>query len=358
MAFLTDVEEPSSALRALREDRVKIAVSAALLTLLFSRIDVDRLWTGARNASITWLAIALLLYFANVLAGIWRWWLLLDAQDVHVAPLTLLNSMLVALFFNNFLPSNIGGDVIRIRDTARPAGSKTLATTVVLVDRALGFLGLVLVAASGATIAALRCITDRCPSGQSGSGPDFSSAWGLRRRCCWLRPARRLLQPLTVLHPEWVGDRIEKLTTVLARFRDRPSALIICFCSAVFVQALGIVFYVAVAYALHVNIAPWDLAVIVPIATVVQMMPVSINGFGVREATYSFYFARLGLPIELALLVSLVATGLTMLFSVSGAAVYISRRHRAGQLPSRARPRSRRTVAWSNILCVGRAIGP
>ena len=39
---------------------------------------------------------------------------------------------LVALFFNNFLPSNIGGDVIRIRDTARPAGSKTLATTVVL----------------------------------------------------------------------------------------------------------------------------------------------------------------------------------------------------------------------------------
>ena len=322
-------EEPSSApSRRYAVIGVKIAVSAALLTLLFSRIDVDRLWAGARNASLAWLAIALLLYFANVLAGIWRWWLLLDAQDVHVAPLTLLNSMLVALFFNNFLPSNIGGDVIRIRDTARPAGSKTLATAVVLVDRALGFLGLVLVAASGATIAASSLHHGPMPIWPVWLWAGFLICAGTAAPVL-LAPSGfgRLLQPLTVLHPEWVGDRIEKLTTVLARFRDRPSALIICFCSAVFVQALGIVFYVAVAYALHVDIAPWDLAVIVPIATVVQMLPVSINGFGVREATFSFYFARLGLPIESALLVSLVATGLTMLFSVSGAAVYISRRH-------------------------------
>jgi uncharacterized membrane protein YbhN (UPF0104 family) len=307
---------------------VKIAVSAALLTLLFSRIDVNRLWAGARNASPRWLAVALLLYLANVLASIWRWWLLLDAQDVQVAPRTLLGSMLVALFFNNFLPSNIGGDVIRIRDTARPAGSKTLATTVVLVDRTLGFMGLVLVAASGATIAA--------GSLHHGPTPIWPAwLWAGFLICAataapvLLVPAGvgRLLQPLTLLHPEWIGDRIEKLTTVLARFRDRPSALIICFCSAVFVQALGVVFYVAVAYALRVNVAPWDLAVIVPIATVVQMMPVSVNGFGVREATFSFYFTRVGLSIESALLVSLVAAGLTMLFSLSGAAVYIARRH-------------------------------
>src|SRR5207247_1535821 len=151
---MSEEQLPSAPSRRYAVIGVKIAVSAALLALLFSRIDVDRLWAGARNASLSWLAVALLLYLANVLAGIWRWWLLLDAQSVQVAPRTLLGSMLVALFFNNFLPSNIGGDVIRIRDTAGPAGSTTLATAVVLVDRALGFMGLVLVAASGATIAA------------------------------------------------------------------------------------------------------------------------------------------------------------------------------------------------------------
>jgi len=83
----------------------------------------------------------------------WRWGLLLGAQDVHVSHTALLSSYLVAIFFNNFLPSNIGGDVVRIRDTARPARSKTLATTVILIDRVLGMLGLVLVAAIGATVA-------------------------------------------------------------------------------------------------------------------------------------------------------------------------------------------------------------
>ena len=64
-----------------------------------------------------------------------------------------------------------------------------------------------------------------------------------------------------------------------------------------------------------------------PISFVVQMLPVSVNGFGVREATFSFYFTRLGLPIESALLLSLVAPALMMLFSLTGAAVYVARGH-------------------------------
>ena len=86
------------------------------------------------------------------------------------------------------------------------------------------------------------------------------------------------------------------------------------------------VFYAAVAYALHIAIGPWDLAVIVPLSFVIQMVPVSINGFGVREAAFTLYFSRLRLPIESALLVSLVPTALVMLFSLSGAAIYVGRR--------------------------------
>ena len=124
---------------------IEVVVSIALLTFLFSRVDMAALWDGARRASVVWLAVALGLYFINVVASAWRWQLLLRAQGVQVPSRTLLSSYLVAGFFNNFLPSTIGGDVVRIRDTARPAQSKTLATTVVFVDRALGLMGLVLV---------------------------------------------------------------------------------------------------------------------------------------------------------------------------------------------------------------------
>ena len=304
----------------------KVAVSVVLLAVLFSKIDGARLWATVKRASLPWLAAGLGVYFVNVLACIWRWRLLLGAQEVDVPARTLLGSFLVALFFNNFLPSNIGGDVIRIRDTARPAGSKTLATIVVLADRAIGLMGLVLVAAFGATMAA----------GATGHGPvpiwptwlwaGFLIATALSAPVV-LSPAGvgRLLQPLTVFHPEWVGGRIEHATTALARFRERPSVLATCFGGAVLVQATIVTFYVAVAYALGINVTAWDLAVIVPISFIVQMLPVSVNGFGVREATFSFYFTRVGLPIESALVVSLVGTGLVMLFSLSGAAVYVAR---------------------------------
>jgi hypothetical protein len=98
-----------------------------------------------------------------------------------------------------------------------------------------------------------------------------------------------------------------------------------CFGGAVFAQVVSVLFYAAIAFALHVDISPWDLAVIVPVAFLVQLVPVSVNGFGVREATFSFYFARLGLPIESALLVSLLAVAVMMVCSLSGAAVYVAR---------------------------------
>jgi uncharacterized protein (TIRG00374 family) len=144
------VRLPSRA-RAILVPCLKAAVSVALLALLFSKVDVGRLWSVARAASIPWLAGALALYLGMILVSAWRWGLLLRAQHIAFPFSGLTSSFLVATFFNNFLPSNIGGDVIRIADTAPAAGSKTLATTVVLIDRGLGLLGLVLVAALGAS---------------------------------------------------------------------------------------------------------------------------------------------------------------------------------------------------------------
>jgi len=323
----SDPTEPRAARRHVLL-AVKLAVSIILLTILFSRIDSARLWTSARQASIVWLVAAIGIYFVQVLVSAWRWHLLLEAQHVELPRRTLLASYLVAIFFNNFLPSNIGGDVIRIRDTAKATGSKTLATTVILVDRVLGLIGLVLVAALGATMVAEIGGHGPMPIGPLWLWAGFVIA-AMVSAPVVLAPdgVGRLLQPLTVFHPEWVGTRIENIIAALSRFRDRPSAIVSCFGGAVIVQATIVLFYIAVAYALHVRIAPWDLAVIVPLSFIVQMLPVSVNGFGVREATFTFYFARVGLPIEAALLVSLGATAVVMIFSLSGAAVWFARGH-------------------------------
>jgi hypothetical protein len=125
------------------------------------------------------------------------------------------------------------------------------------------------------------------------------------------------------------------LTGALARFGEEPGALFTAFGGAIFVQGALVLYYFAVAYALHLDIPLWDLAVVVPLSFVVQLLPVSVGGFGVREAFFSYYFHRIGQPIEDAVLLSLVAQALLMLFSLSGLAIYVWRsRHPA--LPRQA----------------------
>ena len=308
---------------------LKIAVSIVILWLLFRTIDVGRLWATARQASAAWLGVATAIYSINLLVSAWRWHRLLDAQHVVVPRRWLFGSFMVASFFNNVLPSNIGGDVARISDTAKAARSKTLAATVVLMDRGLGLMALVLVAAVGASTA-IALHPAALPiwwavwlwaaflAGVAVSAPAVFAHDGFGR----------LLKPLALLHPEWIGGLIGKLTAVLARFKARPGVLVTCFGAAAFVQATMVVFYFAVAYALHLNVSLLDLSVIVPLSFVVQMLPVSFGGFGVREATFSIYFSRIGQPKEAAIAMSLVAQALIMLFSLTGAAVYVSRGHR------------------------------
>jgi hypothetical protein len=314
---------------------LKIGVSASLLFVLFSRLDAAYLWRLMRGASLGWIAVALALYLAMVVVSTWRWRLLLDAQGVVLRFGGLLNSFLVAVFVNNFLPSNIGGDVVRVRDTARAAGSKTLATAVVLADRGFGVLGLAFVAAIGSTLTARR---------SAAIGPVGPAVlWGALAAAligCVLvlaLPERlaSLLRPLRVFHAEWVDQRIALITAALVRFRKAPGSLVVGFLGAIVVQALLVAFYAAVAAAIHVVVPIGHLAILVPVSFLVQMMPVSVNGLGVREATFGVYFQGIGLTLESAVALSFIGAAIVMLFSVSGAGAYLARRRTIGaELPT------------------------
>ena len=317
-----DEQTRPSRARSLAVGALKAIVSTGLLWILLTRVEVSRLWSIASQASPIWLGAALALYLAMVLSSAVRWGVLLRAQQVRLPFSFLTQSFLVATFFNNFLPSNIGGDVIRITDTARAAGSKTLATTVVLIDRGIGLLGLALMAATGASL--VQRMAGPVGPGMLWVGFGIGA---LVATPALLMPesVARLLQPLRVFHQEWVDERIGKLTDALTRFKETPAALAICFLGAVVVQAILVLFYVAIARSMQIPIGFAELAVIVPVSFIVQMVPLSVNGFGVREATFGFYFTRLGLPLESALLVSFVGAALIMLFSLSGGVAYLRR---------------------------------
>jgi uncharacterized protein (TIRG00374 family) len=305
---------------------LKILVSGGLMYYLVRSVDLAQVWRTARTASFGWFAAAFAVHLATTVVATWRWWTLVRAQRLNVNFRSLLGSYLVAGFFNNFLPSNIGGDVVRIRDTARSAGSKTLATTIVLVDRGIGLLGLIFVAAVGATMAAHGSAS----FGPIGPGILWTILAGVMALGTWavLRPSgiAALLRPLRAIHQEWVEERITRLTSALARFRNVPLVLVACVAGAILVQGMLVLYFALVANGLHLNISLAHLAIVVPLSFIVQMLPVSLGGFGVRETTFVLYFTRLGLPAESALALSFIGAVLIMVFSLLGAVTYLVRR--------------------------------
>jgi len=303
---------------------VRLIVSAALLYFVLRSIDLTALWERVRGMSPAWVLLALISYVFVQAISVWRWHRLLRAQHVDVTTETLRESIWVSLFFNNFLPSNIGGDVVRIADTASAAGSKTLATTVVLVDRVLGLTALVVVASFGAFAASLVGI--HVPGARWLWIVAATGVLVAIRVIAIPKVTNYLLAPLRLLKKPWVDERVQRLQDAIDRFRETPSALAGAFAGALVVQITVVAFYLLMAQGLSVPLPILLGAVLIPVSMVVQMAPLSINGFGVREAVFAFFFRRFGLPVDAAVALSLVSTGFVMGLSLVGGYMFLRRR--------------------------------
>ena len=143
-----------------------------------------------------------------------------------------------------------------------------------------------------------------------------------------MRPALliRLIEPIGNLHPELFGRRIDRFSETLHSIAESPARLWGAVAGALAVQLLIVIFYLCIAWAIDAPLPPLAGFFIVPVSLVLLMAPVSVNGFGVREAIFAWFFARLGLPTDAGIALSLLSTATIMLFSLSGGIVWIVRR--------------------------------
>ena len=176
--------------------------------------------------------------------------------------------------------------------------------------------------ASGATITARGSETHRPDRPGRALGGCSPARWSGRPGDALPARRRGLLRPLSAIHQEWVEERHRAADAALAKFRDAKGALLNGF--------IGVGPRAGHARGLlrrrsrrlctsgrRSSTSP----IVVPLSFIVQMLPVSVNGFGVREATFGYYFTRFGVPLESALALSFIGAALIMLFSVSGAVV-------------------------------------
>src|SRR6476661_8524065 len=128
---------------------LRLAVSAALIAWILARTPFREVGAAFRAADLRFVLLALALNLFDTLASVRRWRLLLRAQGGDAPFGSLVRSYFVGIFFNNFLPSTIGGDTVRVIDTARAGVGRARAVAIIFVDRFVGLLALVLFAALG-----------------------------------------------------------------------------------------------------------------------------------------------------------------------------------------------------------------
>lgn len=299
---------------------LKWVVSIVLIGWLLRNTNLGEITASIRSASLFWVAMAASLHGVGFLIGAYRWLLLLRAQGADAPILFLMRSYFISIFFSNFLPSTIGGDAVRIYDSWRVGGSRSGAVAIIFVDRFLGLLALMLFALVALPFA--RGFTEHIP---------YLNLWVVAGIGGMLGIVWSIFVPSRLLH--WVGKipfpfptKVQHLLDAFLSFQGRRDVLLQQMVLSFLLQANVIVHYYFIGLALDLPIPFFAFFFIVPLVTLITMLPISINAIGVRENAFGFFFAAYGVTMSDSIAFAWIAFGLVLLQGVVGGILYALRK--------------------------------
>ena len=297
----------------------RIVVGVGLILFLLWRLDFDKILSNIQSLEASYLFYALITYIFFVIVSAWRWQVLLDFKK-FIIPFGRTSVLyFIALFFNNLLPTTVGGDVMRVVYTMKKRKADALA--IVLVDRILGFVGLFVFALFAVLyLLIVKQQTEFLPFIVIGlvAIVFITYVFFSERVYSMLAP---MVQKLKVLR---LGERLNRLHEAATEFGGAWGPITLCVVHSIIIQALLALapFFVLLAMGnFEVGILPFF--IYVPIINVVSMIPISLNALGVREYFYVLLFARAGVAGETSLAVSLVSFFLLFLLSLTGGIFFI-----------------------------------
>lgn len=324
---------------------IRIAVVVVLIT--WGAVWLSR-EVGWGNLAETFLRINLGVFVAalgifaigQVIVAL-RWWLLLRSQSIFIKFSASVRLHFLGLFYNNFLPSSVGGDVVRAWYVTKHTDKRFEAALSVFVDRAIGLLSTMIIAAFFYTLF-LRGRHDITVTSDEKQGGFVNSVaeykWALIGLCVLLTAVfcslvlhargRALLNKAWV-HVRNLGSRgIKKLKNAVVIYCSKPLTILIVFALTVFLQILTITGFWLLGLNLGIEASIKYYYVFFTLTWVLGAVPVSIGGAVVVEGTLAYmfiHFANVGKDAASAL--ALCQRAVWMLTSLAGAVIHLSGAH-------------------------------
>ena len=302
---------------------LKILVSAALLYLSLRKVDLAELFRRTDVSSLGWIGVAIAVTFLQIFVGVLRW---REISAECGAPLPAKQAMrfnVIGTFFNQTLPSSIGGDAVRLWLVARSGHGWRAAAYSIFVDRAIGLIALAIVIVVSLPWS-YSLISD--PHGRSALlFIDFAALAGgigflLLGRLSW-----------PWLKHWWGTHHIHSCSVIANRvlFSRAHGAKVAVL--SLLVHVLAVVIAWCVVQSISAPVLFSQIFQLVPPVLLITMLPISIAGWGVREATMGLAFGYAGLMASEGVNISLLYGAVSFVVGLVGGLVWILSAEKAAQ---------------------------
>ena len=309
----------------LRVLALKLIFSFSILAyVLIKEVRIKDIPDALKDIDIFWLALSFSLHALGLLISAYRWQILIRAQGDSVPLGFLAKSYLVGNFFNLFLPTRFGGDVVRIWDGSRYSSSLLKSSAIVIVERLTGVI-ILLTFAFAVSLSRLD-MARRLPViwisllvGFIGLLLTFLFFTPIARVFIDNIPERGFLQK--------IKSKILEFRRVVLVYKNKKKAFFLALFWAFLLQVNVVLHYYLAGKAFHLAIPLLDYFIFIPIILLILTLPVTISGLGLREILFIEIFAVYGIAEHVSFSFSVVADfGFTLIIGLIGGIVFISRK--------------------------------
>lgn len=302
----------------------RLLVTAGAFLWIFRTVDLSSLQKIVPTLQSSWLLSAAALYFL-IQGGCIARWRLLVPQHPALTGRFLARSFFIACFFNTFLPTTVGGDVVRGYDLIKATGEWRGSLASILLDRLTGFAGMGILAFC-AWLAFPPARQD--PVLMKGFfgfclvvGVTFA-VLGSRR------VLNASLKPFSKIGLGALSSHAQQFQETLLAYLKTPQKVWGAVGLSLFVQAGAVLVYWCIGRSLRMDIPLLFFVLTVPIIFLISQLPISLSGWGIREGATIVFFGRIGMGAAYALSLSLLYAMLPLLTGAIGGLLFLTRRKR------------------------------
>jgi len=310
---------------------VKALMSIFLLYYVFTRVGWQNVWEQLKNADLYYLTLYMVLGVLMTLVSTVKWSILVKPHGISASLPRLFWLYMIGYFFNNILPTNVGGDVVRAYELGKLQGKKKGALASVFMERFTGLTTLMLFALAAVVMDRrfLEEVRVVVPLALALIG--YVGVVGIVFNRSYLSFVEERLPT------KMVGKVVKKIhgfQEAIYMYKDHKLEIIYAMGYSVlfYVCSVLIVYVGCLVFGARVSLSALCMAV--PIMLVIFMIPISIGGIGLHEWAYYFIMGMIGVPGAVGLSLGLLYRARTVGFGLLGGAIYplVSSREDNGEL--------------------------